>query len=161
MDLPIKIEAMTNQDLLAVSAIEKESFRDPWSIHSFQIEIETNQLALYLVARLEGKVIGYIGAWNALSQVHITTLAVTKEYRRKGVASKLLRSLVEIAAHQRARRLTLEVRPSNSAALNFYKKLGFEVLQRRRQYYADEDALLMIKNNLTLPEELNKGGRHE
>ena len=161
MDLPIKIEAMTNQDLLAVSAIEKESFRDPWSIHSFQVEIETNQLSLYLVARLAGKVIGDIGAWNAFSQVHITTLAVAKEYRRKGVASKLLRSLVEIAAQKRARRLTLEVRPSNSAALSFYKKLGFEVLQRRRQYYADEDALLMIKNNLTLPEELNKGGRHE
>jgi len=161
MDLPITIEPMTHQDLLAVTVIEKESFRDPWSIHSFQTEIETNHLALYLVARCEQEVIGYIGAWVVLNEIHITTLAVTGQYRRKGVASRLIGALVEMTGSREAGCLTLEVRPSNIAALNFYKKLGFEVLGRRRHYYTDEDALIMTRNNLNLPEETWKGGGHE
>lgn len=161
MDFSLTIEPMTHQDLLEVTAIERESFKDPWSIHSFQTEIETNRLALYLVARSEEEVIGYIGAWVVLNEVHITTLAVTRQYRRRGVASRLIGVLVEMAAPRGACLLTLEVRPSNTAAINFYKKLGFEVLGRRRHYYADEDALIMTNNNLTLPEETRKGGGHE
>ncbi len=161
MALPILIEPMTEQDLTEVAAIEKDSFRDPWSLHSFQTEIETNSLALYLVARLDDHIIGYIGAWIVLNEVHITTLAVCHNYRRRGIASRLIGALAEITGPRGASCLTLEVRPSNTAALRFYEKLGFAVLGRRRNYYSDEDALIMTKNNLTLPEETGKGGRHE
>ena len=161
MDLALTIEPMTHADLKAVTAIEKESFQDPWSIHSFQTEIEANRLALYLVGRLQDEVVAYIGAWIVLKEIHITTLAVSKAYRRMGIASRMIGALVEMTGPRGAACLTLEVRPSNTAAVQFYEKLGFEVLGRRRHYYADEDALIMTKNNLTLPEESGKGGRHE
>jgi len=161
MDLPLNIEPMTHQDLAAVAAIERQSFKDPWSIHSFQTEIETNRLALYLVARLHERVIAYIGAWIVLNEVHITTLAVDKAYRRLGIASRLVMALVEMTGPRGASCLTLEVRPSNTAALRFYEELGFTVLGRRKYYYADEDALIMTKNNLTLPERIKRGGGHE
>jgi len=161
MAIPLTIEPMTHNDLPAVAAIERESFKDPWSIHSFQTEIETNRLALYLVARHRDQVIAYIGAWIVLNEVHITTLAVDKGCRRRGIASRLVGALMEMTGPRGASCLTLEVRPSNTAALRFYQKLGFEVLGRRKHYYADEDALIMAKKNLTLPEQIRRGGRHE
>jgi len=147
---------MTGEDLRAVSAIEQASFRDPWSLQSFQTEIETNPLAFYLVARREEKVIAYIGAWIVQDEVHITTLAVDVQYRRRGVALGLVKELISRVASSGACCLTLEVRPSNTAARRFYEKLGFVVLGRRKFYYADEDALIMTKNGLRLPEDLEE-----
>ncbi len=157
MDLPLTIRPMTHDDLKAVVAIERESFKDPWSIHSFQTELETNRMALYLVGSLQGRVVAYIGAWIVLNEVHITTLAVDKAYRRRGIASRMIGALAEMTGPRGASCLTLEVRPSNEAARHFYEKLGFEVLGRRKHYYADEDALIMTKNNLALPEETGRG----
>ncbi len=161
MDLFITIEEMTGEDLETVSAIEQASFKDPWSLHSFQTEIETNHHALYLVARLEGVIIGYLGAWIVFEQVHITTLAVKETYRRRGIAIRLVETLVEKVAPRGVSCLTLEVRPSNKAARLFYEKLGFVVTGRRKHYYADEDALIMTKNNLKLPEGIKRGGADE
>ncbi len=161
MDLALTIEPMTHADLQAVTAIERESFRDPWSLHSFQTEIETNRLALYLVGRIKDEVVAYIGAWIVLKEIHITTLAVSKSWRRRGIASQMVGALVEMTGPRGAACLTLEVRPSNTAARQFYEKLGFAVMGRRRHYYADEDALIMTKNNLTAPEEAGKGEGHE
>jgi len=152
---------MTLEHLEAVAAIEKASFKEPWSIHSFRAEIETNRLAIYLVACLDHRVTGYIGAWVVINEVHITTLAVHPEQRRQGVASNLIGALMEMTGPRGAGCLTLEVRPSNSAAINFYKKCGFQVLGCRKNYYVDEDALIMSKNNLTLPEQMKKGEQHE
>ncbi len=145
------IEEMTADDLKAVHAIESASFKDPWSLHSFQNEVETNDLSLYLVARLGGKVVAYIGSWIVLEEAHITTLAVDRKCRRRGIAYDLVSALAGEAAGRGVRCLTLEVRPSNVAARNFYEKLGFETLGRRRFYYSDEDALVMTRQGLDLP----------
>lgn len=161
MDLDLVIKPMSLEHLEAVAAIEKESFKEPWSIHSFQAEIETNRLAVYLVACLDQKVTGYIGAWIIINEVHITTLAVQATRRRLGVASRLIGTLMEMTGSRGAGCLTLEVRPSNSAAINFYEKCGFKVLGRRKRYYADEDALIMAKTNLTLPEGMLGGEQNE
>ncbi len=161
MDYNLVIKPMAEEHLVAVAAIEKNSFQEPWSLDSFQAEIETNRLAIYLVACLEKKVIGYIGAWIIINEVHITTLAVHSERRRQGVASRLIGALMEITGPRGASCLTLEVRPSNSSAISFYEKCGFQVLGCRKHYYVDEDALIMTKTNLTLPERVNKGEHHE
>lgn len=161
MDLDLVIKPMALEHLEAVAAIEKESFKEPWSIHSFQAEIETNRLAIYLVACLDQKIAGYIGAWIIINEVHITTLAVQAAWRRCGVASRLIGALMEMTGPRGAGCLTLEVRPSNSPAISFYEKCGFEVLGRRKHYYADEDALIMAKTNLSLPEEMSGGEQSE
>lgn len=147
------IEPMSEEDLKAVCAIEKVSFTDPWPLESFQTELYNNRLAAYYVARLDGEVTAYIGAWLVLDEVHITTLAVAEKHRRRGIASRLIEKLIDEAGSRGGRFMTLEVRPSNTAALNFYEKFGFTVLGRRKSYYRDEDALIMTREGLQPYEE--------
>ncbi len=141
------IEPMDETDVDAVATIERASFRDPWPSESFHTELESNQLAFYLVARIkpEDKAVAYIGAWKVLDEVHITTLAVAEKYRRCGIGSRLLEALISLTARGGALFLTLEVRPSNQSAIKFYEKHGFKTLGRRKRYYVDEDALIMTK----------------
>ena len=82
MKFPISIEPMTEQDLPEVNAIEELSFDPPWPLQSFKTDLKYNKLAFYQVARHEGNLVGYIGAWIVLDEVHITTLAVDSSFRR-------------------------------------------------------------------------------
>ncbi|MDZ4131850.1 MAG: ribosomal protein S18-alanine N-acetyltransferase [Dethiobacteria bacterium] len=152
MEHSITIEPMKLKDLEAVAAIENASFQDPWPLRSFLTELQENRLAVYLVARNEeGEVIGYLGAWIIIDEVHITTLAVTMPYRRQGVASRLVETMLQDNRMQEGRVLTLEVRPSNTAARRFYEKLGLKIYGRRKRYYSNEDALIMSRENLLPP----------
>lgn len=139
------IEPMTEADLEAVAAIEQASFQDPWPLQSFCNELQNNRLAIYFVARSEDLVIAYLGAWIIIDEIHITTMAVAEPYRRRGIGDRLINVLSEKAQLSGAHCLTLEVRPSNTAARCFYEKLGFVILGRRKRYYRNEDALIMTK----------------
>jgi len=141
------IEPMGEEHVPDVAAIETASFSDPWPLESFQSELHNNCRAFYLVARCspEEEIVGYIGAWQVLDEVHITTLAVAEKYRRHGIASRLVETLLAAAAKKGTRFITLEVRPSNMAARKFYEKFGFNTLGRRKRYYSDEDALIMTR----------------
>ncbi len=141
------IEPMKDDHVLDVAAIEKVSFSDPWPKESFYSELNNNR-AFYLVARCSPgeDLVGYIGAWQVLDEIHITTLAVAKQYRRCGIASRLLEALIEATKSRGSRYITLEVRPSNKAARKFYEKYGFNILGRRKRYYVNEDALIMSKD---------------
>jgi len=157
MNQPEIIEPMTEEDLEAVAAIEASSFRDPWPLQSFQTELRHNRHAVYYVIRADGLVIAYIGAWIIIDEVHITTLAVADPYRRRGIATRLIKALLEKARQKGALCLTLEVRPSNTNARCFYEKLGFKVLGRRKRYYCDEDALIMTKRDLCFDDQQEGG----
>ena len=139
---------MNEKDIAAVAAIEQDSFSDPWPLEAFRGELQNNRLASYYVARHRAKVVAYIGAWQILDEVHITTLAVEESYRRHGIASKLLKMLLDKVRAGGARYITLEVRPSNTEARRFYEKWGFTALGRRKRYYSDEDALIMTRADL-------------
>lgn len=146
----VVVGAMEYADLDQVVEIERRSFPTPWSRHAFVSELRDNAYAHYLVARLGDRVIGYAGMWVLLDEAHITNLAVHPDYRRRGVGRRLLAALERLAARLGARRMTLEVRPSNAAALHLYRRSGFEVRGRRPHYYADsdEDALIMWKDDI-------------
>jgi ribosomal-protein-alanine N-acetyltransferase len=83
-------------------------------------------------------------------EAELETIAVAKEGQRHGIASLLLRALIQELEAERVSRLALEVRASNQAALRFYQARGFKQTGRRPRYYADpeEDAVLL---ELTLP----------
>ena len=136
---------MTTKDLEVVAHIEENAFEQPWSPHSFRTELIKNDLAHYMVARLEGKVVGYGGIWVIFNEAHLTTLAVDEPYRRCGVGAALLKALMTRSAELGARRISLEVRPSNHAARSLYKKFGFKARGIRKGYYTDEDGLVMFK----------------
>jgi ribosomal-protein-alanine N-acetyltransferase len=145
-NLEVNLAAMREEHVEEVFWIERLSFRTPWPRFSFRRELQ-NDLAFYLVALKEKKVIGYAGMWLILDEAHITNLAVHPDYQRMGVGRLLVTELIFRAAFLGAKRMTLEVRPSNKAALGLYTSLGFDQVGRRKGYYEDtkEDALIMWK----------------
>lgn len=141
------IECMSLVDLEQVVEIEQASFPTPWTRQSFLHELLENERAIYLVYKNVDRVWGYIGMWVILDEGHITTLAVHPAFRQQGVGNSLILKLEDAARDRGVRHLTLEVRKSNTAAQDLYKKLGFVSMGVRRQYYLDnlEDAIIMWK----------------
>lgn len=146
--MPVIIEPLNAKHLDTVVKIETESFPQPWSLKSFLSELENNQLAVYLAAVYNDRVVGYGGVWVILDDAHITTLAVDSRYRRLGVATNLLKALIDKAEKMGAKRLSLEVRPSNTPARRLYEKFGFTVKGIRKHYYFNEDGLVMFKESM-------------
>jgi len=141
---------MNVHHLDGVLAIENNSFPTPWSRSAFVHELVHNDFAYYIVAVDGEKVAGYAGMWRILDEGHITTLAVHPDYRRQKIGAGLLNALIMEGARRGCARMTLEVRPSNHAALELYGKTGFVSHGRRPGYYSDtkEDAIIMWKDDL-------------
>ncbi|HOQ01635.1 MAG TPA: ribosomal protein S18-alanine N-acetyltransferase [Acetivibrio clariflavus] len=145
----IEISRLSLDDIDDLMAVEKLSFTIPWSREAFIEEITNNKFARYIVAKVNGKAIGYAGFWKVFDEGHITNVAVHPEYRRIGVGFLLVKSLIDMAEEENITRMTLEVRKSNIPAQNLYAKFGFKVEGFRKEYYADnkEDAIIMWREN--------------
>ncbi len=129
-------------DLPEVMEIDVESLARPWSTAMWRQELESPR-GTYLVLEESGGLIGYVGVKRVADELHLMTIAVRREHRRKGHARTLIEAA--LAAHPGARSIYLEVRPSNTFARALYGSLGFREAGRRRRYYGDEDALLMVR----------------
>ena len=91
--------------------------------------------------------------WVIFDELHINTLAVAPEFRRRGYATALLQAVMREAETEGAVKATLEVRASNAAALALYERLGFRISARRPGYYTNpqEDALILWREGGSLP----------
>jgi ribosomal-protein-alanine N-acetyltransferase len=136
---------MAVSDLDQVLNIERASFPTPWTRAAFCYEIEQNKVARCTVLRGRRGVVGYLCLWEIGHEIHITNLAVHPEWRRRGVARRLLAAALAGGVARGVTLAFLEVRPSNTRALALYESLGFQVIGRRNGYYFDtgEDALVM------------------
>ena len=134
---------MEARDLPSVMQIDALSLPRPWSAAIWRGELGS-PYGLYLVIEDRGEVSGHIGVRHILDELHITTIAVRPEYRRRGHARALIGAA--LAAYPKAVHVHLEVRPTNTAAITLYESLGFRATGRRPRYYGDEDALLMTLN---------------
>lgn len=143
----IIIRDMKLEDIDGVYEVEKSCFSDPWSKESFKKEIQNN-LAKYLVAEVENKVVGYVGAWFIVDEAHITNVAVSPQYRGQKIGDKIIKSFIDECVKNEMQAMTLEVRVSNTVAQSLYKKYGFKLGGIRKEYYSDnkEDALIMWKH---------------
>lgn len=141
------INLMDEKDIEKVLRIEKNVFTNPWSKNAFINELRENPHALYFIAKVDDKIVAYIGFWILVDYIHITNLAVKKEYRNQGIATILFDKMENIALSSNKRKFYLEVRESNKKAINFYKKRDFKIIDRKIKYYTnnDEDALIMGK----------------
>ena len=134
---------MEARDLPSAMEIDALSLPRPWSAAIWRGELGS-PYGLYLVLEERGEVFGQIGVRHVLGELHITTIAVKPEYRRRGHARALIAAA--LAAHPNASHVHLEVRPTNVEAIALYESLGFRETGRRPRYYGDEDALLMTRN---------------
>jgi [ribosomal protein S18]-alanine N-acetyltransferase len=138
------IRLMQETDLDTVAVIEAACIQQPWSRKSFAESLE-KEYSLFLVAEEEEKVCAYIGLYLTYEDAEITGIAVLSEKRRGGIGKALLQQAVSYAEKKGARRILLEVRKSNVSAQAFYKKMGFEEMGIRPNFYdfPKEDAILM------------------
>ncbi len=145
-------------DLIEILEIEKDSFPTPWSPGLFRSEM-TNPLSRMLVGRAaqaEGTAVaGYIVFWRVADEIHLHNLAVRRELRKGGIASRLLSKAIRDSRSEGARWVTLDVRRSNLPAQKLYEKFGFSIRGVRRAYYTDtgEDALIMSADLGRVPSE--------
>lgn len=146
----IVVRRMTMDDLDTVLQIDQLSFPQPWPESSYRFELTANQASILLVAEMDGRLVGYVGCWLLVDEVHISTLAVHPEFRKRGVARRLLISVLQQSVREGAELATLEVRVSNYAAIDLYESFGFEINGRRPHYYRDnqEDAHIMTLHEL-------------
>lgn len=105
-----------------------------------------NERQEFWVAERDGKVIACAGAELNSDTAEIESLAVDPEYRRQGIATILLIKLLGAVKKRGATFIILEVRPSNKAAIALYKSFGFQIVEREKDYYLDEDAWIMAKD---------------
>jgi ribosomal-protein-alanine N-acetyltransferase len=178
--LPYLVERMGLEDIPQVVDIERQAFPSPWPARAYRYEVTQNRLAHYFVARsqtlaegnyeTEGEggllgrlqswthrgqtgrrpIVGYCGFWVMAQEAHISTIAVDPRYRGLGIGQLLLVTAIDKALELDAALVSLEVRVSNFAAQNLYRKYGFKIVGRRQRYYSDnrEDALIMTADHI-------------
>ncbi|MCD6379764.1 ribosomal protein S18-alanine N-acetyltransferase [bacterium] len=139
------IRDMNEADLPYVIEIEQSSFDFPWSRNMFIDQLMLRDIALKLVAVHEGTVMGYVIVWLEGKDSHILNIAVGEEWRGKKIAKGILDAVIARSLNSGCNRIYLEVRKSNSYALDFYKRNGFSVIGEEEGYYEEtgENALIL------------------
>ena len=144
-----RVEA--DEDLDLVADLEARCFTNPWTREMLGRHLAETDVAYVFALRLPDRpVAAFCSCWIIADELHVNTIAVDDQYRRRGLARHLMTAVMAEAARRGARRATLEVRASNEPALKLYENLGFSVAARRPQYYTqpEEDALILWKEGL-------------
>lgn len=147
-----EIRQMCEKDLSAVAQIEQEIFSQPWSEQGFANSL-SQENTCYLVADMNGEIVGYCGFLQVLDEADITNVAIKEKYRRLGAGRSLLKVLIKEGEKRGVTAFTLEVRESNVAALKLYQTLGFESAGIRKNFYdfPKENAVIMWKYDQRFP----------
>jgi ribosomal-protein-alanine N-acetyltransferase len=143
------IRALQLRDLPAIDDIERESYATPWSRSMFAGELaKASSVCLGAFEEDTGELVGYLIVSRYVDAWHVMNIAVDPPMRRGGIATALLERLFELTTGDGRRGYTLEVRVSNTGAINLYEGLGFQPRGIRRGYYTDnrEDALIMWRD---------------
>lgn len=124
--------------------LEQECFSTPWSYTTFYETLNSTNTTLFGAIAASNHLVGYVGVYNILKEGYITNIAVLKKYRNCGVASKLLKEVINYSIKNNMLFLTLEVRKSNLPAISLYEKFNFENVGTRKNFYIKplEDALI-------------------
>ncbi len=128
----------------AIEELEKQCFSVPWTREQLLSQLPDGRHE-FLVALCEGQPVGYVGMMCVLDEGYIANVAVSKDYRRRGIADGLIAELLRRAVDRQLAFVTLEVRAGNEAAKALYAKHSFVPVGTRKNYYASprEDAVLM------------------
>jgi len=137
------IRPMTVDDLPQVHVLECAAQPDPWSLEHFAEELGRPYSRTDLCWR-DGQLAGFICTWLVADELQIQNVATAPEFRRQGVAARLLTHVLERSTAIGFEAAWLEVRVGNAAAIALYERYGFKKVARRPSYYPDgEDALVM------------------
>ena len=141
------IKKMEVKDLDLIADTLEKDYDDFWNYNVFKSELE-NENSKYIVAKQNDEVIGYAGIWIAIDVAHITNIVVKKDKRKTGIGNYLLQELINMCKCLELTEITLEVNEKNEAAINLYKKNGFEEFGLRKKYYRTGDSAIIMTKSL-------------
>lgn len=147
---PIVVTPMRRRHLRGVVQIEQQTNHRPWSHGLFAGELRMPTSRFYLVALSGSCVVGFGGVMLTTAEAHVTNLAVDPEQHRRGIGTRLMLVLMRGCVEREIDDVTLEVRLTNRAAQELYRRFGFAPGGIRPNYYEDisEDALIMWAHDL-------------
>jgi len=149
--MSLLIRKMTVEDVPAAHKLDVLSFTLPWPERSLRYEVSDNPAARCWSAIIDGRLVGMLILWMIVDEAHIATIATHPDFRRRGIASQLLKEGLQSAFAEGACKALLEVRAGNQVAQAMYRKYGFLQDGLRAKYYKDnnEDAVLMTLQDLS------------
>lgn len=131
-------------DLDRLAEIEAMTFEHGWTRENLRKEISAS-FSVVLVAEVENEIAGYISAWKITGEIQINRLAVIADYRRRGIARRLIEALIQNCKMTAPYKILLEVREKNLAARALYGSVGFIENGIRKGYYRNDNAILLEK----------------
>lgn len=140
----INIYDMTLEDIDSLKAILSIDFDDFWTFDVLKSEILSNN-SKYIVIKNDSEILGFAGIKIILDEADIMNIVVKKAYRNKKIGSLLLDSLVKLSKKLSIKSITLEVNEKNLVAFHLYEKFGFKKVGIRKNYYNNENAIIMTK----------------
>jgi ribosomal-protein-alanine N-acetyltransferase len=141
----VLIRPMRTEDVEQVLGIESRVFTTPWQAETFQSLIGRPGSELWVMEHPVEGLVAYAVLWCILDQGELANIAVRSDHRGEGYASQLLERVLHIARDREVETIYLEVRASNTRALELYERFGFSQVGVRKLYYdkPKEDALVM------------------
>ncbi len=147
----VQFRAMTMDDITAALDLERATYPQPWSEGIFRDELSLAN-RIYVVAEINGAMVGFAGLMLVEDDAHVTTLAVKSGARKRGLGTRLMVKLIYAGLERGARNLTLEVRATNEGAQRLYQRFGMVTVGVRKHYYRDDDAVIMWATDIDQPE---------
>lgn len=146
----LTLRYMTPLDIPVIVDIDRASFPNPWTERSYNFELRENQASHMVVLEDDeapDPILAYGGLWLFEDESHISTIAVREDQRGHGYGEIVLAGMINRTLALGATYTVLEVRVSNTPAINLYRKYEFEIVHRRKRYYNNgEDAYMMYLN---------------
>lgn len=142
------IRPLQIKDIDIIVQLEEEIFGETLGKEMLENELN-NPLVWFRVLEIDNQVIGYIGGYFYLEDGEILNFLIDKSKQHQGYGTILFESILQEARQKGIKKVTLEVRESNSNAISFYTKFGFSKISIRKHYYQNGDnAIVMIKENI-------------
>ena len=138
------IRQLQTEDIAELADIEAKSFSTPWKAADFE-GVLTRDYCLYLVALLDGRVVGSAGMTMSYGEGYIDNVVVAEDVRGRGIAGRLIEELLKAGGEKGIEAFTLEVRVSNAPAIRVYERARFvsEGIRPRFYEWPVEDAMIM------------------
>ena len=135
----IQISKMQLED---IDSIDYNYFDDFWNVQNLKDDFLSSN-SVWFLAKIEEKIVGFVGIKVILDEADIMNIAIHKNYRQQGFGSLLLTHIINYCKNNNVKKINLEVNENNIPAINLYKKQGFKIVGVRKKYYENDDAILM------------------
>ena len=142
----VQVRSMRREDVDAVVEIETEAFSSPWRKETFAELVDRPALEMLVMEHPDEGIVGYAVLWCIMDQGELANLAIVPRMRNRGLGTRLMARVIELARERGVAAMYLEVRESNAHALQLYRRFGFSEVGRRRGYYdrPKEDARILM-----------------